>query len=281
MYTNVETIATPVGRDEADPDVGEAWIERPDGTPTIKKTLNFTPSVDLSLADTHEPPLAVIQIVNKNYIDDRTWHAMRIFAQNFMKSRMSDGHLHLVQDVKSGDLDDFAVKIFGMSATNPKEFTKTMKTKIVNNRILPSTFDNTGYRWFLDQCKVYANIVSTDCDGSYKMPESDFLEAIINELSMYIPTFTKLYDDAELTNEPWSLKELKEKLRVLAEKGKLKIEPAALVKIEKAKANKKIKLKAKSAAPWQVTGYKIDDQSNTDYEKDLYYEQEQVTQDGT
>ena len=71
---------------------------------------------------------------------------MRIFAQNFMKSRMSDDHLHLVADVKSGDLEDFAVKIFGMSATNPKEFTKTMKMKIINNVISPHTFDRTAYR---------------------------------------------------------------------------------------------------------------------------------------
>ena len=65
MYLNIETIETPVGRAEADPDIGEAWIVRPDGSPAIKKTLNFTPSVDLSPADTHEPPLAVIQIVTR------------------------------------------------------------------------------------------------------------------------------------------------------------------------------------------------------------------------
>jgi hypothetical protein len=64
------------------------------------------------------------------------------------------------------------------------------------------------------------------------MPESDFMDIIINELSKYIPTFIKLYNDAELSNEPWTLTDLKEKLRVLAEKGKLKIEPAALAKIE-------------------------------------------------
>jgi hypothetical protein len=197
---------------------------------------------------------------------------------------MPDDHLHLVQGVKSGDLDDLAVKIFGMSATNPKEnkeFIKTMKIKIINNVIRPHMFNSTAYRWLLDQYKVYANIVATDCDGSHKMPETDFMEIIINELSKYIPTFTNIYQAAELSNEPWTLMDLKEKLKVLAEKGKLKIEPATLAAIEKTKANKKIKLEAKSATPWQVTGYGIDDQSNHNYAADAFYEGEQVARDGT
>jgi len=282
MFNIVDTIEPPIGGDNANPDIGEAWINRPDGTPTIKKTLNFTPSVDLNIANNHEPPLAQIQIANKKYIDDKTWDEMRIYAQNFMMARIPDDHMHLVADVKSGDLEDFAVKIFGMSATNPKEFTKTMKMKIINNVISPHTFDRTAYRWLLDQYKVYGNIVSTDCDGSHKMPESDFMEIIVNELSKFIPTFTNIYHAAELSNEPWDLNDLKNKLKVLAEKGKLRIEPAVLANIEKKKATKKIKhQEAKNATPfWQTTGYGVDDQSHHNYAADAFFEGDQVTQDG-
>jgi len=113
------------------------------------------------------------------------------------------------------------------------------------------------------------------------MPESDFLEIIITELEDYIPTFTTIYRSAELTNEPWDLVKLKKNLKVLAEKGKLKTEPAKLAEIAKKEANKKNNPGAKKAMPyWQTTGYGVDDQSDHNYAADAFYEGEQVTQDG-
>ena len=93
---------------------------------------------------------------------------------------------------------------------------------------------------------------------------------------------TNIYHAAELSNEPWDLNDLKNKLKVLAEKGKLRIEPAVLANIEKKKATKKIKhQEAKNATPYcQTTGYGIDDQSHHSYAADAFFEGDQVTQDG-
>jgi hypothetical protein len=60
------------------------------------------------------------------------------------------------------------------------------------------------------------------------MPESDFVEVIINELEKYIPAFADVYYAEKLRNEPRDMMELKNKLKVLAEKGKLIVEPKVM-----------------------------------------------------
>jgi hypothetical protein len=172
-----------------------------------------------------------------------------------------------VADVIEGDLKDLSVKIYGMAASNPKEFTKTLKAKIIGNKLSFKLFNTIAYRWTSDQYKLFGTIQDTKCDGPFKMPESDFVEAIIAELQNYIPTFTDLYHADELKNEPWDMKFLKDKLKALAEKGKLIVEP----KVRRAREEKTTptKIEANKASNWQQ--YEYEEQQDPRYQQWSYY----------
>ena len=92
-----------------------------------------------------------------------------------------------------------------MAAHNPREFTRTPKTKIIGNKLTIKSFNSIAYRWVLDQYKLFGTIQDTKCDGSYNMPEANFVEVIIAELENNIPTFTDAYNADELKNEPWDM----------------------------------------------------------------------------
>ena len=47
MYKMTPAIEAPAGRTAADSGTGEAWIRRTDGTPSKKRAINFTPSVNI------------------------------------------------------------------------------------------------------------------------------------------------------------------------------------------------------------------------------------------
>jgi hypothetical protein len=103
MYITVPAIPTPPGMTAPDAAIGEAYIRRTDGTPKLKRSINFTsPSLD----DENDAAPAVTQVIvaNPKYITDDEWTELRAWVHTWFLQRIPDRHQHLVADVKEGDI---------------------------------------------------------------------------------------------------------------------------------------------------------------------------------
>ena len=80
MFTTVPAIPTPVGMDAPDARTGEAYIRRADGTPKLKRSMNF---VNIPLVENEEaPPLEQVQIPNPKYTNDEDWEELHVWVHN-------------------------------------------------------------------------------------------------------------------------------------------------------------------------------------------------------
>ena len=76
--------------------IGEAYIRRTDGTPKLKKSINFTsPSLDDAA-----PAVTQVIVANLKYITDDEWTTeLRAWVHTWFLQRIPDRHQHLVADV--------------------------------------------------------------------------------------------------------------------------------------------------------------------------------------
>jgi hypothetical protein len=143
MYITIPAIPTPAGMTAPDASTGEAYIRRTDGTPKLKRSINFT-SPSLGEGEV-APAVTGVQVTNPKYINDEIWDKLHVWVHNWFLQRIPEEHQHLVEDVKRGDVQDLLVKVFGLAARNPMEYCRTTKEKM---EVLPSTietFDLVGH----------------------------------------------------------------------------------------------------------------------------------------
>ena len=104
---------------EHDAAIGEAYIRRTDGTPKLKRSINFT-SPSLGGGET-APAVTQVIVANPKYITDEIWNELHEWVHIWFLRRIPEGHQHLVADVKEGDVKGLLVKVFGLAARNPME----------------------------------------------------------------------------------------------------------------------------------------------------------------
>jgi hypothetical protein len=96
IHITIPAIPTPAGMAAPAPNSGHAYIRAEDGTPHIKRTINFTP-VALPNLGAPLPPIAEVCIVapNPDYITDTIWNKLNVWVHNWFLQRIPDEHQHL------------------------------------------------------------------------------------------------------------------------------------------------------------------------------------------
>ena len=194
MSISVPAIPTPAGMDEPDANTGEAYIRKSDGTPKLKRSMNF---VNIPLNEEEEAqPLEEVQIANPKYISDEDWEDLHIWVHDWFLQRIPEKHQHLVSDVNEGDIDGLLVKVFGLAARNPMEYCRTIKTKMKKSTLTVTNFDLVAHQWLLDQYELFDTINEANCIGEYKMAPTDFVDHIIDTLEPFLPSLARTYRDS-------------------------------------------------------------------------------------
>jgi hypothetical protein len=68
MYIDIPAIPAPAGMPAPTPNTGGAYIRQSDGTPELKRLLNFTPSVEENAGT---EPVTVVRSTNPDYVNDQ------------------------------------------------------------------------------------------------------------------------------------------------------------------------------------------------------------------
>ena len=285
MFKTVPTVPTPQGFEAPDHTIGQGYIIQKDGTPVIKRTINFTPAASDGNETTVPAVLQSLQVPNEKYIDDDDWLNLKKWVHNYFVQRIPEEHMHLVEDVRTGNLEELLVRVFGLATRDPEQYVQTIKAKMKANgaKLTVTGFNLVGYQWLLDQEELFDTIMDAECSDVYKMPETEFSDMIILTLDKFIPTFCKLYTNDRLKGDIWSKEELKERLQRMAARGELRVEPA----IRQAHDEKKppqLTAAQKTEMKWfkdgELTGYLVDDHSKHDYTNDAHWEEDEVKRDG-
>jgi hypothetical protein len=227
-YIAIPAIPTPAGMIAPDASTGEACIRRADGTPKLKRSINFTSP---SLGDGEEAPAATgVQVTNPKCIkciSDEIWDKLHVWVHNWFLPRIPEEHQHLVEDVKRGDVQDLLVKAFGLAARNPMEYCRTTKEKM---EVLPpaiETFDLVAHQWVLDQFEMFDTTQDADCMGEYKMALTDFVDHVIgtrHNRGTAMPKFASTYRGAVMICNTWTPDTPKERIKMMASRGALEVE---------------------------------------------------------
>jgi hypothetical protein len=217
-----------------------SYIEAPDGTSTLRRHIDFSPpdtngaSTALGVASTllnmgtpGTGDANYLTVVNPDYIPLPTMRKIRIWVHHWIMARIPEQHLHLVNDVVKGDIEDLLVKVYGLAAREPKRYCKVIKTRMKSNQLTFRNFDLMIHQWVLDQYEHFDIIQDAICSGEHKMPECDFVGHIMDSMEEYMPKFVEIYRQDEVLGKTWSSSTLKTHLWHLAPKGQLKIEKGA------------------------------------------------------
>ena len=131
-----------------------------DGTPALKRTINFTPAASDGNGASVPTILTRIQVPNEKFIDDEDWFNLKVYVHNFFLQRIPEEHQHLVEDVREGNLEELLVRVFGLATRDPEQYVQTIKAKIqVNGKKLDvEEFNLVAYQWLLDQYELF-NII--------------------------------------------------------------------------------------------------------------------------
>ena len=267
MYITIPAIPTPAGMTAPDASTGEAYIRRTDGTPKLKRSINFT-SPSLGEGEV-APAVTGVQVTNPKYINDEIWDKLHVWVHNWFLQRIPEEHQHLVEDVKRGDVQDLLVKVFGLAARNPMEYCRTIKEKM---KVLPptiETFDLVAHQWVLDQFEMFDTIQDADCMGEYKMAPTDFVDHVIDTIEEHMPKFANTHRGAVMIGNTWTPNTPKERIKMMASRGALAVEK----EVRTVQTAKRMRT--------DVTGYGVNDYSAHDYASDAYWEQWEVRRDGS
>jgi hypothetical protein len=141
MYIDIPAIPAPAEMPEPTPNTntGEAHIIRQnDGTPELKRSLNFTASVEENAG---REPITMVRSTNPDYVTDQVWKKLHVWVHNWVLQRTPEEHQHLVEGVKEGDIKDLLNKVFGLAARDPQQYCKAVKQKMKTGRLAMETFD--------------------------------------------------------------------------------------------------------------------------------------------
>jgi hypothetical protein len=113
---------------------------------------------------------------------------IKAWVHHWVLARIPEQHQHLaVNDVDKGDIDDLFVKVYGLAARDPKRYCKAIKTRM---KSLPLDFRSSNlmaHQWVLDQYEYFDAIQDAKCDGTYKVPECDFVDLVVDALEPHMP----------------------------------------------------------------------------------------------
>jgi hypothetical protein len=265
-----------------------SYIEAPDGTPTLRRHIDFSPP-DINTAtanaeadavntlsgmatprtDGATPPTTYLTVVNPEYIPQPILLKIRRWVHHWILARIPEQHLHLVNDVVKGDIEDLLVKVYGLAAREPKRYCKVIKTRMKSNPLTFRNFDLMVHQWVLDQYEYFDIIQDAKCSADHKMPECDFVDHIIDSMEVYMPKFVDIYRQDEMPGQTWCSSILKKHLRHLASKGQLKIEKGA----GQQNADNEIAANMIRQQQHETTSYGINDDSKHPYEHDQYWDE--------
>jgi hypothetical protein len=106
VYIDIPAIPAPAGMPAPTPNTGEAYIRRQsDGTPELKRSINFTPSVE----EVGTEPITMVRSTNPDYVSDQLWRKLHMWVHNWILQRIPEDHQHLVDGVKKGGAEDLLV----------------------------------------------------------------------------------------------------------------------------------------------------------------------------
>jgi hypothetical protein len=152
---------------------------------------------------------------------------LKAWVHHWVLARIPEQHQHLVSDVVKGNLDDLFVKVYGLAARDPKRYCKVIKTRMSKLPLDMESFNLMAHQWVLDQYEYFDTIQDASCDGTYKMPECDFVDLVVDVLEVYMPKFIGIYRTDEMVGKAWTSDVPKDHIKTLASKGQLKVEKDA------------------------------------------------------
>jgi hypothetical protein len=165
------------------------------------------------------------------------------------------------------------VKVYGLTARDPKLYCSAIKARMTGLPLDFETFDATAHQWVLDQYELFDTAQDAICPGEYKMPESEFVTHVISSLEEYMPKFAGLYHSDEMRGKAWSHSLLLDCVKGLAAKCKLKVEKEAKTQHESA-------TKMLQQSTHQAMTYGVNDGSGHKYEADPYWDEDDCTRGG-
>ena len=221
MYIDIPAIPAPAGMPAPTPNTGEAYIRQSDGTPKLKRSLNFTPSIE---SDAGRESITMVRSTNPKYVTDQVWEELHVWVHNWILQRIPEEHQHLVEDVKEGDIKDLLDKVFGLAARDPQQYCKVVKQKMKTQRLTMETFDLMAHQWTLDQYVMFDTIQDADCMGEYKMAPTDFVEHMMEVYKPFMPSFAMIQEHDEIRGESWTVDILKDRIKGMAARGILRVE---------------------------------------------------------
>jgi hypothetical protein len=69
MHIDIPAIPAPAGMPAPTPNTGEAYIRQSDGTPELKRSLNFTASIEEN-AGREPEPITMVRSTNPDHVND-------------------------------------------------------------------------------------------------------------------------------------------------------------------------------------------------------------------
>jgi hypothetical protein len=69
------------------PNTGEAYIRQSDGTPELKKPLNFTASIE---SDAGRESITMVRSTNPEYVTDQVWEKLHVWVHNWILQRIPE-----------------------------------------------------------------------------------------------------------------------------------------------------------------------------------------------
>jgi hypothetical protein len=142
-------------------------------------------------------------------------------------ARTPEQHQHLVSDVVKGDLDGLFVKVYGLAARDPKRYCKAILTRMSKLPLDMESCNLMAHQWVLGQYEYFDTTQGASCDSTYKMPECDFVDLVVDVLEVYMPKFIGIYRRDEVVGKAWTSDILMDHIKALASKGQLKVEKDA------------------------------------------------------
>jgi hypothetical protein len=172
-----------------------------------------------------------------------------------------------VDGVKEGDVKDLLVKVFGLAARDPQQYCKVVKQKMKQQRLAMETFDLVAHQWTLDQYEMFDTIQDADCMEEHKMAPTDFAEHKMVTYKQFIPSLATIHGQDEIRGESWTVDILKDKIKRMAARGRLRVEESA----KKEHAETKV-----GANKSKATGHGLNDH----YHHDAFGEEREEQRDG-
>jgi hypothetical protein len=87
MHIDIPAIPAPAGMPAPTPNTGEAYIRQSDGTPKLKRSLNFTPSIE---SDAGRESITMVRSTNPKYVTDQVWEELHVWVHYWILHRIPE-----------------------------------------------------------------------------------------------------------------------------------------------------------------------------------------------